>query len=99
MILLQCSLSSLHFAHACLVGLEEETIHIGQLHFVIVKQNELRDRHIYMAWNYSEEEIYTVGAKSLHTPVIKLYGYLNWCRNVKHLLDTNHTFSIQGMSF
>ena len=56
-------------------------------------------------WHFEEEKkfqnqlLYTVGAKSLHTIAIKVFGHLNGCRNVKHLLGTNCKFSIQGMPF
>ena len=29
--------------------------------------------------------IHTVGAIILHTPAIKVFGHLNWCRNFKHI--------------
>ena len=37
----ECVFSCLYFAEAGLVRLEEQPVHIGQLHFVIVKQDEL----------------------------------------------------------
>lgn len=44
--LLQGLYCSLNFTHSWLVGLEEEPIHIRQLHFVIVKQYQLRYNYI-----------------------------------------------------
>lgn len=38
----QCVLCRLHFAEPCLMRLEEEAVHIGQLHFVIIKQQQLQ---------------------------------------------------------
>lgn len=37
----ECVFRCLYFAEASLVRLEEKPVHIGQLHFVIVKQDEL----------------------------------------------------------
>lgn len=37
----QCSLGGLHFTQTWLVGFEEQAIHVGQLDFVIVKEDQL----------------------------------------------------------
>lgn len=33
--------SSFHFAESCLVRLEEQSVHVGQLHFIIVEEQQL----------------------------------------------------------
>ena len=33
---------SIHFAHTSLVWLEEQTVHIGQLNFVVIKEQQLK---------------------------------------------------------
>ena len=43
---LKCVDCCVHFAHASLVRLEEEPIHVCQLHFVVVKENQLKETHI-----------------------------------------------------
>ena len=37
----ECVLSGLHLAHARLVRLEEQSVHVGQLHAVVVEQQQL----------------------------------------------------------
>ena len=43
---LKCVDRSLHLAHAGLVWLEEESVHVRQLHFIVVKQNQLKETHV-----------------------------------------------------
>jgi len=35
---------SLNFTESCLMWLEEETVHVGQLHLIIVKQQQLQGK-------------------------------------------------------
>lgn len=37
----ECVFCCFHFTEACLVRLEEQSVHIGQLYFVIVKEEQL----------------------------------------------------------
>lgn len=37
----ECVFCCFHFAEACLVRLEEQPVHIGQLYFIIVKKEQL----------------------------------------------------------